>query len=70
MSPANTLLSLLFVLTMSLSAALAEDAAGGLVVPRSVQSAITKTCLDCHGPEVSEGDVRLDEFESLAKDAQ
>lgn len=66
---------LLFVLSLwSLiqlsSAACAQDATDSLEVPKEVQSFISNRCIDCHGEGTSEGDLRLDNLSSLAKDSQ
>lgn len=60
----------LMLIGMNASIVCAEHAAEPWVVPPAVQTVIAKVCLDCHGKEASEGNVRLDQLSSLAKDAQ
>ncbi len=52
------------------SATFAEEAATQFAVPPDVSSVLAKRCLDCHGADVSEGNLRFDNFASLAKDVQ
>lgn len=40
------------------------------VVPDNVQSVITSRCVDCHGADTAEADVRLDNFTTLKLDAR
>ncbi|MEO2019834.1 MAG: DUF1588 domain-containing protein [Fuerstiella sp.] len=52
------------------SGACAQDTTDSLEVPREVQSLINNRCIDCHGEDASEGDLRLDNISSMEKDAQ
>lgn len=47
--------------------AMAEDA-DMLVVPHEVQALVEKYCADCHGADVSEGDVRFDTLSTVKLD--
>ena len=68
----SPLLSALPLLPLILfaSVACAQDASDSLEVPKEVQSLINNRCIDCHGEDGGEGDVRLDNLSSLEKDAQ
>ena len=63
-------LLLLSILAVSAPAALAEDATSMLVVPKEVQSVFENRCIDCHGGEEPEGDVRLDALADLEQGAR
>jgi mono/diheme cytochrome c family protein len=45
-----------------------QEKAGSLAVPKAVQSVFASHCLDCHGAETAEGDVRLDNLATLKLD--
>jgi hypothetical protein len=40
------------------------------MLPKDVQSVIENRCLDCHGGDTSEGDVRLDTLAMMSRDAR
>lgn len=66
----SLLLSALSLLPLIASAACAQDVTYSLVVPKDVQSFISNRCIDCHGEDGGEGDVRLDNLSSLENDAR
>ena len=39
-------------------------------VPQSTAGVLNRYCIECHGPETSEGDVRLDDLTKMAVDAR
>ena len=49
----------------TVSAAKEEDRFG---VPQNVQAVLAQRCLDCHGADAAEGDVRLDALAKLGQD--
>jgi hypothetical protein len=68
----SPLLSALPLLPLILftSAASAQDATDSLEIPKEVQSLINHRCIECHGEDASEGNIRLDSVSSLERDAQ
>ena len=57
----------LFIALLMLSDSQADDS---FEIPETVNTAMTKRCIDCHQEGASEGDVRLDSLKSLDKNAR
>jgi len=62
--------TLLLLLAIAAPAAFAEDATQGFAIPKAVESVIANSCVECHGADESEGDVRFDNLSSLNIDAR
>ena len=60
----------LITLLIFISTAGAARSAETFAVPHDVSAVLKKSCTDCHGADVVEGDVRLDEWASLSQDAR
>ena len=60
----------MLLLAVFASASLAQNATDALVLPKDVQSVIKSRCIECHGADESEGDVRLDNLGTLKLDAR
>ncbi|MEK6233768.1 MAG: hypothetical protein N2C14_03565, partial [Planctomycetales bacterium] len=54
-------------MTLFASAVFAQNAVDSLVVPKATRAILASRCIDCHGADASEGDVRLDALEKLNK---
>jgi mono/diheme cytochrome c family protein len=64
-----TLLPMLLLAAFA-SVSPAEDVTDALVVPKEVHAVIKSRCIECHGADESEGDVRLDNLAALSLDAR
>lgn len=70
----KTILSLLIfaglLLFMTATAVCAQNAAGDATVPKDVAAVLNKFCVECHGEQTREAEVRLDSLASLEKTAR
>jgi hypothetical protein len=66
----DELWSRLFALVMVASANLGVQADETFTVPGSVSTILAQRCIDCHGADLAEGDVRLDAIAVLGLDAR
>ncbi len=64
-----TILAALLIVTPA-SFTFAEKQTDALVLSKDAQAVIAKRCLDCHGADESEGDVRLDNLAAMNLDAR
>ncbi|MEZ6057284.1 MAG: DUF1592 domain-containing protein, partial [Planctomycetaceae bacterium] len=60
-------LLLLFFVALSSSSAWGDEP---FTVPSGIASVLAQSCIDCHGADTAEGDVRLDAIEKLGIDAR
>ena len=58
------------VFLLCLSACTSGRADDAFTLPESVQAVVNQRCVDCHGPDTSEGDVQLDSLASLDLEAR
>jgi cytochrome c553/phosphoserine phosphatase len=62
----HVILSVMLLIAPAL--AVAESTADSFVVPNDSQSVIKRRCVDCHGADTSEGNVRLDVLVGMKQD--
>lgn len=58
------------LLLLSSSMVVAKDTETEFVVPKAAQSIIMQSCMDCHGGDTAEGDVRFDNLAKLSTAAR
>ena len=66
----SSVLLIMLVMTMIVSVCRKTQAADVFTVPKSTAGVLKRYCISCHGPETSEGGVRLDDLTKLAVDAR
>lgn len=64
----SILMSRLFVMAIVVSACATAQAADSFAVSRSAASVLNRYCIECHGGESAEGNVRLDALTKLGRD--
>jgi cytochrome c553 len=62
------LMSRLFVMVIVVSACATTQADDSFAVPRNATSVLNQNCIDCHGGDVAEGNVRFDTLAKLNND--
>jgi hypothetical protein len=64
----SMLMSRLFAMAIVVSACATAQADDSLIVPKNVASVLHQRCIDCHGGESAEGNVRFDNLATLKLD--